>query len=158
MNAGSHGAGRKVSLVSGQDPALRAWLGLFRVYQKMQRQVQRILEGAGLTAAQFDVLANLGMSEGITQQELAGRLLVTKGNVCGLLDRMEAAGMVERRPDSADRRANRVHLTRQGRAALRNAFPAHLGLVGQCMGAISTAEQQTLTSLLARIEQAECLE
>jgi DNA-binding MarR family transcriptional regulator len=158
MNSGSHGAGRKVSLVSGQDPALQAWLGLFRVYQKMQRQVQRILEGAGLTAAQFDVLANLGMSEGITQQELAGRLLVTKGNVCGLLDRMEAAGLVERRPDPTDRRANRLHLTRQGRAALRKAFPAHLGLVGQCMGALSSAEQSSLASLLARIEQAECLE
>lgn len=147
-----------VSLVQGEDPALKTWLGLFRVFQKMQREMERVLDIAGLSAAQFDVLANLGMSEGITQQELAERLLVTKGNVCGLLDRMESAGLVQRRADEKDRRANRIHLTRQGRAALRKAFPAHLGLIHQCMGSLSSVEMRTLASLLSRIESGECFE
>src|SRR5947209_4621332 len=106
-----------VSLAQAEDRSLKTALQLMRVHQKLQKQLERVLEGAGLTLPQFDVLANLGMSEGITQQELAGRLLVTKGNVCGLLDRMEAAELVERRSDAKDRRANRLYLTRTGRAA-----------------------------------------
>jgi DNA-binding MarR family transcriptional regulator len=157
VNNGSSSA-RKVSLIRGQDSSLQAWLGLVRVHQKMQRQLDRILESAGLTLPQFDVLANLGMAEGITQQELAERLLVTKGNVCGLLDRMESGGLVQRRPDARDRRANRLHLTREGRASLRGAFPAHLGLINECMSAISPAEQRTLAALLSRIEQAGCFD
>lgn len=123
----------------------------------MQRQLERVLNEAGLTAAQFDVLANLGMSEGVTQQELAERLLVTKGNICGLIDRMESTKLVERRADASDRRANRIFLTRGGRAALRKAFPAHLGLVSQCMGALSPVELRTLAALLSQID-AGCVE
>lgn len=152
MPSGSRDASSRISLIQGEDPALKAWIGMFRVYEKMQRQMQRVLDVAGLTLAQFDVLANLGMSEGITQQELAERLLVTKGNVCGLLDRMEAAGLVERRADAKDRRANRIYLTRLGRAALRKAFPAHLALVRECMGSLSSAELRTLLGLLSQIE------
>ena len=55
----------------------------------------------GMTLPQFDVLATLWHGEGITQQELASRLLVTKGNVVGLIDRLCTAGLVERRADPA---------------------------------------------------------
>lgn len=158
MAAGPRDTSTKVSLVHGEDPAIKAWLGIFRVFQKMQREMDHVLDAAGISAAQFDVLANLGMSEGITQRELAERLLVTKGNVCGLLDRMEAAGLVERRTDAKDRRANRIHLTRVGRGALRRAFPPHLVLVQRCMGSLSVAEMKTLTGLLSRLEAGDCFE
>lgn len=158
MASGSQGASSRISLIQGEDPALKAWIGMFRVYQKMQRAFERVLDVAGLTTPQFDVLANLGMSEGITQQELAERLLVTKGNVCGLLDRMESAGLVQRRADEKDRRANRIYLTRLGRGALRKAFPAHLALVQECMGLLSSSELRTLAGLLSRIESGDCFE
>lgn len=156
MAANGQQGSRKVSLAQGADPSLHTWLGLVRVYSRMQRALERVLDDAGLTLPQFDVLANLGMSEGITQQELAERLLVSKGNVCGVLDRMESAGLVQRKPDPEDRRTNRLHLTRQGRSALRKAFPAHLGLIREWFGAISATEQQKLTQLLARIEDGGC--
>ena len=114
--------------------------------------MERVLDEAGLTLPQFDVLANLGMAEGITQQELAERLLVTKGNVCGLLDRMEAVDLVQRKPDQKDRRVNRLHLTRQGRAALQATFPTHLGMVRQYMSVLSGSEQRTLAQLLSRLD------
>lgn len=147
---------RRISLAQASDPALQTWLALMRAYQRMQRELDRLLDAAGLTLPQFDVLANLGMSEGITQQELAERLLVTKGNVCGVLDRMEAAGLVERRPDPKDRRANRLYLTRQGRSALHEAFPKHLGVVQACFAALEPAQQRTLHQLLVKLGQAEC--
>src|SRR6476660_3503508 len=130
----------RTPLPQARQEVLQTWLGLARVYQKIQRQLDRILDEAGLTLPQFDVLANLGMSEGITQQQLAERLLVTKGNVSGLLDRMESAGLVERRPSPTDRRANHLHLTEKGRSSLKAAFPVHLGLIQQCMDGLSAAE------------------
>src|SRR5579859_5616878 len=122
----------RTTLPQAKQDVLQAWLRIVRVYQKVERQLERILDEADLTLPQFDVLANLGMSEGITQQELAVRLLVTKGNVCGLLDRMEAAGLVERRPSPTDRRANHLYMTDTGRLALKAAFPVHLGLIQEC--------------------------
>ena len=145
----------RTALPQARQDVLQTWFRLARVYQKIQRQLDRILDEAGLTLPQFDVLANLGMSEGITQQQLAERLLVTKGNVCGLLDRMESAGLVERRPSSTDRRANHLHLTEKGRSSLKAAFPVHLGLIQQCIGALSTAEQTKLDELLGKIESAD---
>jgi DNA-binding MarR family transcriptional regulator len=149
---------RRISLGQASDPSLQTWLALWRVCQKMQHELEGVLSDSGLTLAQFDVLANLGMSEGITQQELAERLLVTKGNVCGVLDRMESAGLVERRADPTDRRVNRIHLTRQGRTALQSAFPTHLGVIERCFETLSLAEQRTLHQLVTRLGQAECFD
>jgi len=145
----------RTSLPQAREGVLQTWLRLARVYQKIQRQLERILDNAGLTLPQFDVLANLGMSEGITQQELAERLLVTKGNVCGLLDRMESAGWVQRKPSMQDRRANHIYLTDKGRAALQAAFPIHLGLIQQCLAPLSTVQQAQLNELLDQIESSD---
>lgn len=158
MSGGSSKRGDRLSLAQAQDHSLATWLILTRTFQKVQRQLDRVLDGAGLTLPQFDVLANLGMAEGITQQELAGRLLVTKGNVCGVIDRMESSGLVERRSDPQDRRANRIFLTRRGRSALQVAFPAHLSLLQKCMAPLPESELQQLSRLLARVEQSECLD
>src|SRR2546430_603222 len=96
----------------GTRPLL-AWLRLARIYQKVERAATGQLRPFGLSFAQFDVVAQVGAREGLTQQELAEALLVTKGNVCQLLAKLEAAGLVARRPDG---RANRLFLTDRGRA------------------------------------------
>jgi DNA-binding MarR family transcriptional regulator len=146
---------RSVALPQAGGDVLRTWLAIVNTYQRIEQRLGRVLEAAGLTLPQFDVLANLGMTEGITQQELADKLLVTKGNVVGLLDRMESADLVERRPDPRDRRANRVYLTPRGRAALHEAFPAHLGVLREVMGRLSSADYQALSRLLERLELSE---
>jgi DNA-binding MarR family transcriptional regulator len=139
---------RPLALSQSGGDELRTWLALVSVFNQIEQRLGRVLDAAGLTLPQFDVLANLGMTEGITQQELAAKLLVTKGNVVGLLDRMETADLVERRPDPRDRRANRVYLTRRGRAALHEAFPAHLGVLQDVMSRFSASDHQALLRLL----------
>src|SRR4051812_21975307 len=84
-----------------RESGVLAWMRLARVYGKVQQRSARHLRPFGLTVAQFDVLAQVGAAAGLSQQELAERLLVTKGNVCGLLDRLERAGLVTRQPDPA---------------------------------------------------------
>src|ERR671916_2634691 len=94
-------------------PALMAWMRLMRVYQKVDRASAEHLKGWGLSVAQFDVLARVGAEEGIKQQEVADSLLVTKGNVCQLLDKMEGRGLISRHREG---RINRLFLTGEGRA------------------------------------------
>ena len=76
--------------------------------------VDRALKPLGITRAQWWVLAFLSRRDGMTQTALAADLDLTKVAVGGLLDRMEAAGFVERRADKSDGRARRVYLTRAG--------------------------------------------
>ena len=76
--------------------------------------VDRALKPLGITRSQWWVLAFLSRRDGMTQTALAADLDLTKVAIGGLLDRMEAAGFVERRADSSDGRARRVYLTRAG--------------------------------------------
>ena len=76
--------------------------------------MDRALKPLGITRSQWWVLAFLSRRDGMTQTALAADLDLTKVAVGGLLDRMEAAGFVERRADQNDGRARRVYLTRAG--------------------------------------------
>ena len=76
--------------------------------------VDRALKPLGVTRSQWWVLAFLSRRDGMTQTALASDLDLTKVAVGGLLDRMEAANLVERRSDPKDGRARRVYLTKSG--------------------------------------------
>lgn len=106
----------------------------------------------GMTLAQFDVLATLWTGEGITQQELAERLLVTKGNVVGLIDRVCRAKWVERRADPSDRRANRLYLTDQGRKRLSEVRPRVASHRTNLFGIFTGDELRQLYQFLRRLE------
>ena len=130
---------------------VRAWLRLVRVYQKVeQASVDRMRE-VGLTMGQFDVLAQVGAAEGATQQEVADALLVTKSNVCQLLDRMEAAGLVERRQQG---RAKHLYLTPAGRRLYDEIVPAHEGQIAELFSALAPEEQGQLLGLLRKVDRA----
>jgi DNA-binding MarR family transcriptional regulator len=147
--------GRSLSLYEGeQDVKLRTWVELARAFQLIQRRVTSLVSGHGLTLPQFDVLATLRFGEGLTQQELARRLLVTKGNVCGVIDRLEGLGWVERRPDANDRRANRLHLTAGGRRKIDSVLPEHEALVADAMRVLSAADAKALRALLGELARA----
>ncbi|HEV8190970.1 MAG TPA: MarR family transcriptional regulator [Ktedonobacterales bacterium] len=127
------------------------WLRLARVFHKVDHASIEQMRGWDLSLAQFDVLARVGASEGITQQQLADRLLVTKGNICQLLDRMEARGLLERRQEG---RANRIFLTEAGQTLWHQAVPAHEALIGELMGALSPGEQAELLPLVRKLDHA----
>jgi DNA-binding MarR family transcriptional regulator len=127
---------------------------MVRTLDRMERRLEQALDQHGLSIAQFDILATLGFEQGITQQELAERLLVTKGNVCGMIDRMEASGWVERRSDPDDRRANRVFLTRRGKALLAQAAPGQHSLLKEIMSTLDHRELQCLYQYLDRLDEA----
>jgi DNA-binding MarR family transcriptional regulator len=128
-----------------------AWLRLARIFQKVERNSGEHLRGWDLNVAQFDVLAHVGASEGMTQQELADSLLVTKGNVCQLLDRMESRGWISRRQQG---RANRLFLTDAGRRLFDEVVPAHEALIAGRFSVLSEGEQERLHELLRKLDKA----
>ncbi|MCL6649137.1 MAG: MarR family transcriptional regulator [Chloroflexi bacterium] len=129
------------------------WLRLLRVVRQRKLQAAVQLAGHGLTLPQFDLLVQLGAHPGISQQELADRLFVTKGNVCGVIDRLAERGLLSRQPDPTDRRVNRLALTPAGQALLEQLLPEHEALIAQLFAALDPAEQRTLRRLLRRLDR-----
>jgi DNA-binding MarR family transcriptional regulator len=127
-----------------------AWLRLTRAYHKISHCSEEQMRCKGLTMAQFDVLAHVGVSPGLTQQELADSLLVTKGNVCQLLDRMEKSNLIERRSEG---RANRIFLTGQGQEIFDRVVPEHEDSIAEKFDGLTPNEQAQLLTLLRKLDQ-----
>lgn len=135
--------------MSGRSIAIPAWLRLARVFQKVDRATVDLLRQWDLSVAQFDVLAQVGNAEGLTQQQLADRLLVTKGNVCQLLDRMEERGLLIRQQEG---RANHLYLTDRGKDIRAEALPAQERLIEGIFAELPRAQQTALLTSLRRLD------
>jgi DNA-binding MarR family transcriptional regulator len=128
-----------------------AWLQLVRAYNFMEARISADLRDDDLTLAQFDALVALSKKGAISQQELADHLLVTKGNVVGLIDRLSARGVVERRALESDRRVNLLQITAQGRSLVERILPRQLKLISRLMTTLTSPEADTLEDLLSRL-------
>jgi DNA-binding MarR family transcriptional regulator len=135
--------------MSGRSVAIPAWLRLARVFQKIDRATVDLLRQWDLSVAQFDVLVQVGNAEGLTQQQLADRLLVTKGNVCQLLDRMEERGLLVRRQEG---RANHLYLTEKGKDIRSAALPAQERMIEGIFQELPRARQAALLASLRRLD------
>lgn len=133
----------------GAKAALGAWLRLVRVFQKIERASAEQFAAFGLTAAQFDILAQLGRAEGISQQELADRLLVTKGNISQLIGKMEERGLIFRCHEG---RANALYLTEVGKRLREETVPAQEAYIVTQFHALTTCERRTLLRLLRQLD------
>ena len=129
-----------------KSPAVLSWLRLMRVYQRINAESARGLRAFGLSVGQFDVIAHLGSRRRTTQGDLAGSLLVTKGNVSQLLERMEAAGWVARFQEG---RCKYLDLTPSGRQVYRRAVPFQEALVTRMFAALNARELGHSTSIFA---------
>jgi DNA-binding MarR family transcriptional regulator len=123
------------------------WFRLLSCHSVMLAELRRELEDR-ITLARFDLLASLNREDGQTLASLSRALLVTAGNLTGLVDRAERDGVVERRPDPADRRLARVWLTGSGRALIRELLPLHAAQVHELLRGLPTQERQDLRRLL----------
>lgn len=132
-------------------PPVLAWLRMARVFNKIDRCSAEQMRCKGISMAQFDVLAHVGSDEGMTQQQLADSLLVTKGNVCQLLDRMETSGLIERRQEG---RANRLYLTEEGSRLYRELVPAHEDHIAAHFAVLTADEQSELLRILRKLDRA----
>jgi DNA-binding MarR family transcriptional regulator len=133
-----------------RQPAVLAWLRLARVFQKIDTRSERFFRSHGLNTAHFDVLAQVGAARGLTQQELADALLVTKGNISQLLRKLELAGLITRRQEG---RTNCLSLTEQGQRLFDVVVPQQEALIADLLAPLSDAEQRELLRLLRKLDQ-----
>jgi DNA-binding MarR family transcriptional regulator len=142
------GAGkRKAARTDAGDESVSLWFRLLGCHAMMLSELRRELEDR-TTLARFDLLASLARQDGQTLAGLSRALLVTAGNVTGLVDRAERDGVVERRAEPSDRRVARVWLTREGRALIRELLPLHARQVHELIGELPAQDRRELRRLL----------
>lgn len=138
----------------GDALAASVWVRLLKAHGLALRRVRRLVP-EGLTLPQFDVLAQLDRRpQGMTPGELTRALLVTAGNLTGIVTRLVAMDLVERHPVPGDRRAVRVSLTPRGRRLMRRAIPRHRRDVAALLAGVSPADLGRLRHLLGRLGRA----
>jgi DNA-binding MarR family transcriptional regulator len=137
----------------GAEPFLKVLRPLVETYLAFLRTDDRHIRSLGLTESQFDVIATLGDTEGMTCRTLSEHTLVTKGTLTGVLDRLEAKGMLKRVPSREDRRSIMVRLTAQGERLFRRVFPAHIAFLKPYFErALTPQEMRALRRLLLRLK------
>jgi MarR family 2-MHQ and catechol resistance regulon transcriptional repressor len=102
---------------------LRSLRLLAECLQGFERYSSGHVRRFGLTAAQFDIVATLGNTAGMTCKTLGEKTLITKGTLTGVLNRLEEKGVVERERGAEDKRAIFVRLTPAGVALFEDVFP-----------------------------------
>ena len=130
--------------------AVALWLRLLRLTNAKGQELGEELRARDLSPAQFDVIAQIGSSEGLTQRDLAQRLIVTEGNITQLLDKMQQRGLVARHPEG---RCNHLWLTEAGREVYRTAVPAQERHISKFFEVLSDEEQGELLKLLRKLHR-----
>jgi DNA-binding MarR family transcriptional regulator len=131
---------------------LRLWLRLLTCTTMIEGEVRRRLRrDFEVTLPRFDLMAQLEKApDGMTLSELSRRMMVSNGNLTGLVDRLVGSGHVVRRASPVDRRAQVISLTTLGRAEFRTMAAAHEGWIADLFAGLSSERVDELMGLLAR--------
>ena len=131
---------------------LRLWLRMLTCTTVIEGEIRRRLRDQfDFTLPRFDLLAQLDRApDGMTLGELSRRMMVTNGNITGLVDRLEEQGLVRRRSSPHDRRSQFVSMTAAGRRSFRSIARAHADWVAELFAGLSDSELEPLMRLLAK--------
>ncbi|WP_371817786.1 MarR family winged helix-turn-helix transcriptional regulator [Polynucleobacter sp. VK25] len=131
-------------------PTLR---NLVSAYQSFERYSAPDLKAMGMTTTQFDVIATLGNQLPMTCKELGKKTLVTKGTLTGVLERLEAKGVLERKLNPEDARSQMIGLTKEGQTLFEKVFPAHLQHLEKAFSKLNKSELEEITKSLQLMNQ-----
>ncbi|PZR96242.1 MAG: MarR family transcriptional regulator [Stutzerimonas stutzeri] len=132
-------------------PRFKNWLAVARMHQLWKKVFSEALAPLGIQLAHYDVLANVFRTPGLTQQQLAEKLLVGRSAMSMLLPELERRGLIERRNDEADRRVRRLWLTGDGEVLTRKALAIHAARIEAMMGVLSDEECNAVGTMMWRV-------
>jgi MarR family transcriptional regulator, organic hydroperoxide resistance regulator len=127
----------KNQVLPWDHPRFRTWIAVARACQLMQLTLARNMAHLEIKPPHLDIMINLYRREGISQQELARKLLVGRSNMSMLLPQLEKRGLIERRADARDKRVLRLHLTDEGKAVTEQAMKIQTALIDTVMATSS---------------------
>lgn len=139
------------SRVAKQESFIPLMRELVRTYQAFASYSDQHIRDLGLTPSQFDVLASLGNTDGLLMQDLAEKTLVTKGTMTGIIDRLEAKGLVKRSVPPDDRRSFLISLTELGHELFEEVFPIHIEYLKKKFSKMDLEKSKQLELLLQEI-------
>lgn len=133
--------------------SLRTWLRLLSCETVIEQSIRsRFREHFDVTLPQFDVLSELEHATGkLTMSQLSKELMVSNGNITGVVDRLEKSGMVNRIRPEHDRRVQYIELTENGTTEFRRIAKLHEEWLDSWFSGVSLEEMQTLQALLLKI-------
>lgn len=131
---------------------LRLWLRLLTLSTMIEGEVRRRLrERFDVTLPRFDLMAQLLRApDGMTLSDVSKRMMVSNGNVTGLVERLVESGHVVRRVSETDRRAQVISLTEAGRAEFRTMAAEHETWIAEMVGGLAPEEIEALMTLLGK--------
>ena len=129
---------------------LRLWIRLLRASRTIEAELrERLKKEFATTLPRFDVMAALYRApEGMLMSDLSRFLLVSNGNVTGIIDRLVSEGLVLRARRNGDRRTSMVRLTEAGVAQFSTIAAAHETWIGELLGNVSEDETRRLAAML----------
>jgi DNA-binding MarR family transcriptional regulator len=135
---------------------LRLWVRLLRAVRPIEAELRRrLVHEFGVTLPKFDVMAALARREnGMTMTEVSRQLMVSNGNITGIVDRLVAEGLVARVANQEDRRATFVRLTRKGIKLFEAMAAAHERWVDEILGPFSDERSAAMVALLDALRRA----
>lgn len=131
---------------------LRLWLRLLTCTTMIEGEIRsRLRERFDVTLPRFDLMAQLDKApEGMTLSALSKRMMVSNGNLTGLVERLVESGHLDRRTSDLDRRAQVISLTEDGRAEFRAMAAEHEGWIASLFSGLGRRDVEDLMRLLAK--------
>lgn len=126
---------------------------LVQCYQLYEKLANQHFADLGLTSSQFDIIATLGNTEGMSCKELGEKTFITKGTMTGVLDRLELKGLLIRSPVQEDRRLYLIKLTDKGQDLFEQVFPLHLHHMQQYFDHIGEDTVQQLGHVCEKVNK-----
>ena len=143
---------KAVELPEDHGNELRLWLRLLTCTTLIEGEVRsRLRERFDVTLPRFDLMAQLDkVPDGMTLSDVSKRMMVSNGNVTGLVERLVESGHLDRRTSDTDRRVQVIRLTKIGRAEFRKMAAEHETWIAGIFSDLSPKDVRELMRLLAK--------
>ena len=125
---------------------------LVQAYQAFEAHSGAHIKEMGLTTTQFDIVATLGNQPPMTCGELGEKTLVSKGAMTGVLERLEAKGLIEKLMNVEDGRSYKISLSKSGDKLFRKVFPEHVKYLGKAFEKLNKKELEQAVTVLQSIK------
>jgi len=127
------------------------WVRLAMTFNVVYQEIKQELGKEHLTVPQLEIIACLDRTKGLPLSEIAERLLVSGGNVTGIIDRLERDGYVSRARDKVDRRVVRALLTDKGFELYKSFLPRYRDVIYRINSVLTVDERKQLQRLLKKL-------
>ena len=146
---------QKLQHIPREKEGLRLWLRIVSCSQMVEQEIRIMLRDKfDTTLPRFELLSALDrVPDGLSMGELSSWLMVTKGNVTGIAERLSEDGLIKRNPTPTDRRSFCVTLTPKGKKSYKEMEEQYESLLDKLFSGVSLDDSDMFTGVLAKVKE-----